>query len=375
MCTNLTMVDHFAPNVPRWGQEYPLDEAVWLTPDDVANGYDTVVGRARAWIEHAAYANRVRAAAWYTRPGLDSNTVIARLNNPDGHGTRITAFVRGENGMLLDSLRMLDDGLHGDSLAGDGLYGARVAPPALEDQYSVSVTTTDLSNGLRYTLNRAAHFFSSGPVRLTRWAIEGTDTVPNPGDYINLTLTGTNTGRVATVGNVMLQLVPLDTFIVAPYNIAPLGTLPPGGSASSPWYYITLGIHPLTPPGTTHLVRVEAYANTYRGWTDTLRITVMPPVGVEELPAGIPLATSLEQNYPNPFNPSTTIRYGLPQRGAVTLAIHNTLGQVVATLVHGEKEAGYHEAVFDASGLASGVYFYRLTAGSFVETRKLLLLR
>ncbi len=83
----------------------------------------------------------------------------------------------------------------------------------------------------------------------------------------------------------------------------------------------------------------------------------------------------LSQNYPNPFNPSTTIRYGLPHRSAVQLVVFNALGQQVATLVHGEKEVGYHEAMFNASGLPSGVYFYRLTAGSFTQTRKLLVIR
>jgi hypothetical protein len=90
---------------------------------------------------------------------------------------------------------------------------------------------------------------------------------------------------------------------------------------------------------------------------------------------GLPKSLALEQNYPNPFNPSTTIRYALPQRSPVTLMIYNTLGQNVATLANGEIEAGYHEVKFDAPGLASGVYFYRLTAGTFVETKKLLLVR
>jgi Secretion system C-terminal sorting domain len=84
---------------------------------------------------------------------------------------------------------------------------------------------------------------------------------------------------------------------------------------------------------------------------------------------------SLEQNYPNPFNPSTTIRYGIPMRSNVSLIVYNTLGQRVAALVQGQQEAGSYEVKLDASELASGVYFYRLQAGTYVETKKLLLLR
>jgi hypothetical protein len=105
-------------------------------------------------------------------------------------------------------------------------------------------------------------------------------------------------------------------------------------------------------------------------------------------PIGGPIAFTLFQNYPNPFNPSTTIGYALPHRSHVTLTVYNTLGQQVATLVDGDIEAGYHEVKFDASGMASGVYFSRLQAGSpstgsgpratssgFVATKKLLLVR
>lgn len=96
---------------------------------------------------------------------------------------------------------------------------------------------------------------------------------------------------------------------------------------------------------------------------------------VDDGRAIVPRVFMLGQNYPNPFNPSTTIRYGLPNRSHVTLAIYNALGQQVATLVEGAAEAGYHEVKFDASELASGVYLYRMQAGEFVQTRKLLLLQ
>ena len=89
----------------------------------------------------------------------------------------------------------------------------------------------------------------------------------------------------------------------------------------------------------------------------------------------MPFRAVLSQNYPNPFNPSTTVRYGLPSRAHVALTVFNTLGQLVSTLVQGEQDPGYHEVRFDGANLPSGVYFYRMQAGSFVETRRLVLLR
>lgn len=81
------------------------------------------------------------------------------------------------------------------------------------------------------------------------------------------------------------------------------------------------------------------------------------------------------QNYPNPFNPSTVINYQLPERNLVTIKVYDILGKVVKTLVNEYKDQGRYSVPFDGSGLASGVYFYRLEAGSFVSTKKMLLLK
>jgi hypothetical protein len=89
----------------------------------------------------------------------------------------------------------------------------------------------------------------------------------------------------------------------------------------------------------------------------------------------LPLAFKLAQNYPNPFNPSTTITYELPRASHVSLSVYNMLGMEVATLVNAEKPAGIHTVQFDGSGLASGVYFYQVRAGQFVQTRNLVLVK
>jgi hypothetical protein len=89
----------------------------------------------------------------------------------------------------------------------------------------------------------------------------------------------------------------------------------------------------------------------------------------------LPTSYALNQNYPNPHNPSTTIKYTLPHASHVTLRIYDILGRVAAELVNGMQEAGYKSAQFDASGLASGIYFYRLQAGAYVETKNLLFMK
>ncbi|KAB2923431.1 MAG: T9SS type A sorting domain-containing protein, partial [Bacteroidetes bacterium] len=86
-------------------------------------------------------------------------------------------------------------------------------------------------------------------------------------------------------------------------------------------------------------------------------------------------AYGLDQNYPNPFNPATTIRYAIPQAGSVTLKVFNVIGQEVATLVNERQERGVYSVKFDASRLASGLYLYRVTAGDFVQVKKMMLVK
>jgi hypothetical protein len=89
----------------------------------------------------------------------------------------------------------------------------------------------------------------------------------------------------------------------------------------------------------------------------------------------LPTSFGLNQNYPNPFNPSTIISYQLPKQSRVEIAVYNSIGQKVATLVNEVKEAGYYNVNFSASGLSSGVYFYQIKAGDFNMSKKMLLIK
>ena len=114
------------------------------------------------------------------------------------------------------------------------------------------------------------------------------------------------------------------------------------------------------------------------GNSDVFLIKIEDPVlGIDESGriSSHPKNFNLLQNFPNPFNPVTTIRFSLPYSCDITLKIYNTVGEEVATLVNNELSSGSYKIDWDASNFASGVYFYRLHAGEFTETKKLILLR
>ena len=112
----------------------------------------------------------------------------------------------------------------------------------------------------------------------------------------------------------------------------------------------------------------------YRCWDYDNRRPLSCLTGVSELPTIRP-AYELYQNYPNPFNPVTNIRYTLRSENLVTLRVYNVLGQEMATLVNERQKAANHSVTFDGSRVASGVYFYRITAGEFVSSRKMIVLK
>jgi hypothetical protein len=100
-------------------------------------------------------------------------------------------------------------------------------------------------------------------------------------------------------------------------------------------------------------------------------------VSVEENPISEIVAKEylLSQNYPNPFNPTTTIKYSIPEFSFVSIKIYDVLGSEIAAIVNEEKPTGNYELSWNAANLSSGVYFYQLKVGNYVETKKMILLR
>ncbi len=98
-------------------------------------------------------------------------------------------------------------------------------------------------------------------------------------------------------------------------------------------------------------------------------------IGITPIQGEVPTSFSLEQNYPNPFNPSTEIRFGIPHSAFVKLTVLNLLGQEVEVLTSGQLNAGSYVADWNASDYPSGIYFYRLEAGTFMDTKRMILIK
>jgi len=186
------------------------------------------------------------------------------------------------------------------------------------------------------------------------------------GDLLVIDYNGTAVKRYDSDGNF------ISDFITGLGNAEGVDFFPNGnilignGATSSVKMFDSSGnyIKDLIPSGSGGLVTPNAVV--------LREVTTLPVQDDENLPFN---TFELNQNYPNPFNPSTSIQYTVGNRQFVTLKVYNALGKEIITLVNKEVSTGNHEVEFDATNLPSGVYFYQLQARSFIETRKMILLK
>lgn len=169
--------------------------------------------------------------------------------------------------------------------------------------------------------------------------------------------------------NITYALLPMDGIYTMSPEEATQAAVAIGATYNIP-------IHTMPPPDTLSEDIVARFAVPNKiAVKDGQSIALQSAATAVEETQDRPSTFALGQNYPNPFNPSSTIRYSLPQQAAVSLTIYNALGQFVTTLVNETQDAGFHEIRFNAGDLPSGIYFYRLKAGSLGQTRRLVLLR
>lgn len=188
------------------------------------------------------------------------------------------------------------------------------------------------------------------------------------GDSTSLTLTISNSG------NTDLGWGVVDTLNTSWVNIfPPLGFVNPGSSGETE---ITLRSSGLT-PGTTHTTQFSIVSNdpSHSSIAFPISFRVDPSVSVGGSSGQLPATFALHQNYPNPFNPETRITFDLPKVTQVNLKVFDLLGREVASLADGVYQAGKHVVSFNAAHYSTGVYIYRLTAGEFVQTRLMVVVR
>jgi len=301
-----------------------------------------------------------------TKKNIDSVLFRTRFSNIHNHTFTPRLIHANSDSTYLDSLDLHDDGLHGDSLMNDGLYGGYIPPRPIEDYYFLSVSTVDDQTNKYYNTPNRCIFTTAGPVVVDSIF---SAFMPLEKRYsFNLYLK--NLGSTVQIKNPSVKIICNDPWVTSISGITETApTILPGQvvlcfGTTSIFYDSTLF------PGYFNLkFEISSSGNLY--WIDSIK-TIVTGIGKDEL---LPKQYYISQNYPNPFNSTSIIKYSIPKSSQVTLKIFNVLGSEIETLVNEEKSIGTYEINWNAVNLPSGVYFYRLQAGDFVQTRKMILLK
>jgi hypothetical protein len=341
-------------------KSFPVDEEVWLTPDGVAKGQDDVVISALEWINNLVYPHNIILDKNYYSIGHDTIHISAIIKNPNSHLLAARGYIHNLNDVLIDSLDLTKKTL---TKGGENWTG-QISAPAMEDIFKVSVNVYDETTSENFTVTHATRLTTIGPLK-----VESVVYNPLSNHRYSIKPFIKNEGSNIAVNNIQVELLsdnPWITTIFPAYRTCP-SLLP--GEIKSVIQAFAITYDSATFPGYFNL-NFRISSDSWPYWVDSIQVLT----GIEEEVTS-PSSFSLEQNYPNPFNPTTTIGFGIPEKANVRLSILNILGEEIKVLFNEEKEAGYQSIDFNASDLPSGVYFYQLRAGSFIVTRKMLLLR
>jgi hypothetical protein len=312
----------------------------------------------------------------FQQPG-DTMIITCSISRPGDQDVEVTAYIQKEIPDDIHSIILSDDGLELDETANDGIYSGFWIVEAQETDYNLDIYTYLTDDDFFVVKEKAVIFTTKGPVVLDSFSYTSEDTTANPGDNINLDVNLINSGLTDTVKNVQVEFKKIDDQFIYIYINRPylkrFNDIPPGNIATG---NIPLVIDPSAPTGTIQALKMEILSNGRLFWSDTLKIGIKENLaGIKEELTSHPDKFNLLPNYPNPFNPFTMINYQLAKTGEVKLIVYDATGREIKTLVNKIQPAGQYRVSFDASGLASGIYYYRLLTVDFVQTRKMLLLK
>jgi C-terminal processing protease CtpA/Prc len=345
------------PGVYLNRKEFPIDFPIWFNQSNVANGYDTIVEEALEWMDNLVYGHNVVVDINHGLPGIDTITVSATIENPNLHNIQSQIFIQDLNNNLIDSLELFET--EGSEWQGKWLVSN------YEEFFKLSIKATDQSNGESFTIENVNRITTAGPIVIDSLEISYFPST----DRYHVKPHIKNEGQTLTLENLSISMFSDDTTITAIAGNLIVNSIDPGEIIIHPAHFYVQVDSNFSGDFTFNF---EVKKDNWRYWKDTYPDSIISYAAHE---ITLPLSYILHQNYPNPFNPSTTIKYGIPERTFVELRIYDIIGREVEMLVNEEQDAGYYDVSFKASALSSGVYLYHLRAGDFIETKKMVLMK
>ena len=342
------------------------DGGFWPPPENIIplaqeNLYSNFV---YAWgpgiIENPPYISQGTVNPKFYRPMIDTLKITATEMNPDQHTSNAYAQILNLNDSLLSEIQL--------NKVDTIFTGTSIFNLTEEDFYKIRFKQSgiDIPSNLYSYGNNILRFTTAGPILIDSLSI---GTASNNRFTFKPFLK--NAGTNLTIENIVIKLTSNDPWVTLIFPEGGRGcpNLLPGEvkGVAQPF---AVTYDSATFPGYFQL-KFEIMSKGLTYWTDQTEVIV----GVEDELNEVPTDFVLAQNYPNPFNPVTTIKYQIPHRSNVSLKIYDLLGNEVADLVNEEQEVGFYDAEFNAATLSSGIYFYRLQAGDFIQTKKMILLK
>ena len=313
----------------------------------------------------------------YQVPGSDTLIVTSEIFSPENQLVEVKSFIESYDGSLMDSTLMVDNGIYPDNIAGDGFYTGYWPVTNSEEDYNIHMSAYLSGYEHLVLLENAASFTTKGPGEIKDVEFLSDSVV---GSRIKFNLTLENLGVTDSLNDITIDfIIPEDAgYKNASTGTSTFGDIAPGESKQCSRFYGII-FDDTCRTNSPYEIEVAIKSKKIIYWYDTLKINLIP-TDIETTQNIFPENYEVFQNYPNPFNPSTKIKYEIPsnvksETANVKLIVYDILGREVATLVDKQQKPGYYEVNWNAVNNSSGVYFYRITAGSFVEKKKMILLR